>query len=125
MKQIIIFLITSIYITINSSPGVYYITPQGSCDVIGRPLIHCYTLYQLIREQILFYSGVNSVTLLFLPGTHVMPDNQTLRASQFGEVFIGPWNEEQETAIECHKHTGFITPRAHAQQGLCDRSWHR
>ena len=42
-----------------------------------------------------------SVKLLFLPGTHLMPEKETLNVTHLNEVAMYPLKEEQEVIIEC------------------------
>ena len=44
--------------------------------------------------------------MLLLPGTHLIPEKETLNVSNFCEVVIHPWKEELEMVIECK---GYLT----------------
>ena len=106
MKQAILCVLASLCCLVSSAPQVYYITPtqpadpQGNCRVNGTTLRPCCTLQQLIVNGFSsHYSG--SVELQFLPGTHLMPEKETLNVSNFSEVVIRPWKEELEVIIEC------------------------
>lgn len=86
----------------SADPQVYYITPNhGNCTVKGTALRPCYTLQQLIEGKVLSSSKESSVELLLLAGTHLIPKGKILNVSNFSQVNIHPWNEEQEVVIEC------------------------
>ena len=83
----------------SSAPAIYYVTPdEGNCTVNGTNLSPCYTLQQLISDDVLDES---SVELLFLSGTHLIPENQTLNISHFSEVVVHPLNMDEEVVIQC------------------------
>ena len=86
----------------SSASRVYYIAPtQPDCNVNDTTLNPCYTLQQLIVNGILSNSVEGSVELLFLSGTHLMSEKETLNVTNFGEVMIQPAWKEQEVIIEC------------------------
>ncbi len=96
----------------SSLPRVYYITPhivtRGTCIVNGAILTPCYTLPQLIDDEILSSSNESSVALVLLPGTHVIPETLTFNGSNLFELVIRPWNEQQEVVIECQVEANLI-----------------
>lgn len=82
-----------------SSAAVYYITPDhGNCTVNGTVLGPCYTLEQLINDDVL---NEMSLELLLLPGTHLIPGNQTLILSNLSELAMSPFSEDQQPLIKC------------------------
>ena len=103
MKQVNLLVFASLCCLVGSVPQVYYVTPtqpdiQGSCHVNDTTLRPCYTLQQLNG---ILSSSSGSVEVLLLPGTHLIPEKETLIVSNFSEVVICPWKEELETVIEC------------------------
>ena len=104
MKQVNLLVFASLCCLVNSAPQVYYITPtqpdpQGSCHVNDTTLHPCYTLQQLNG---VLSSSNGSVEVLLLPGTHLIPEKETLNVSHFSEVVIRPWKEELEMVIKCN-----------------------
>ena len=77
----------------------------GDCSVNDTVLSPCYSIYELIRDDVLSSLNKSSVSLLLLPGTHIIPDNQVLEISGFHQVFIYPWLDEQKVLIECANQT--------------------
>ncbi len=73
-------------------------------DVTLKP---CYSFRQLINEEIL-QSIENSVLLLFLPGSHIIPENHTLNASFISELEIYPMNDQKVVNIECQAQAGVV-----------------
>ena len=109
MKQVNLFVFASLCCLASSAPQVYYVTPtkpgpQGSCHVNGTTLRPCYTLQQLNG---VLSSSNGSVEVLLLPGTHLMPEKETLNVSNFSEVVIRPWKEELEVVIVCKEYLEF------------------
>ena len=101
MKLIILYLILCCFLNPTCSE-IYYVTPDsGNCTVNGTTLTPCYTLQQLIEDEVLPSSNESLVTLLLLSGNHLMLVNMTFRIFNISEVAIHPLNEEQEVAIEC------------------------
>ena len=101
MKQVFLWMLASFCCFVSSASRVYYIAPtQPDCNVNGTTLSPCHTLQQLIVNGILSTSVEGSVELLFLPGIHLMPEKETLNVTNFSEVMIHPW-KEQEVVIEC------------------------
>ena len=101
MKLILLCLILC-YFSNATRSEVYYVTPDsGNCTVNGTAKNPCYTLQQLIKDEVISSSNESSVTLLLLSGNHLMPENKTFRIFNISEVVIRPLNEEQEVAIEC------------------------
>ena len=103
MKQVNLFVFASLCCLVSLGHQVYYITPtkpdpQGRCIENGTTLRPCYTLQQLNG---VLSSSNGSVEVLLLPGTHLIPENETLTISNFSEVVICPWKEELEMVIEC------------------------
>ena len=105
MKQVNLLVFASLCCLVSSAPQVqsYYVTttqpdPQGSCHVNDTPLRPCYTLQQLNG---VLSSSNGSVEVLLLPGTHLIPEKETLNVSHFSELVIRPWKEELEMVIEC------------------------
>ena len=95
-----------------AAPLVYYITPDDHADGTtgnGTTLSPCFTLGQLINNDILASSNERSIELSFLPGTHLILKNQTLRFSSFRAVLIQPWNMEREgrVKIQCQEKSLF------------------
>ena len=79
-----------------TSCTLLYITPeQSECNANGRDLSPCYTLQQLTGEVI----NADSVELLLLSGNHLLESK--LSMSNFSEVVIQPFNQEQEAVILC------------------------
>ena len=106
MKQVNLLVFASLCCLVSSAPQVYYVTPtkpdpQGSCHVDGTTLRPCYTLQKLNG---VLSSSNGSIEVLLLPGTHLIPEKETLNVSQFSEVVICPWKEEPEIIIECEYH---------------------
>lgn len=101
-------LLVSLCCFANGDPQVYYITPNhGNCTVNGMALHPCYTLQQLIEGKVLSSSKESSVELLLLTGTHLIPKGQILNVTNFSQVAVHPWNEEQKVAIKCELTTSF------------------
>ena len=96
-----IFLVSLCFIA-GSQCDDYYITPnpvdRENCTVNGTTLAPCYTLQQIIDQDILTASSIN---LYLLSGTHVIPKNQTLTAKNSIQLVIQPWKEQKDVAIEC------------------------
>ncbi len=81
MKLILLF---SLCCICNSELQVYIAPDRDNCTVNATTVLHpCYTLHQIIEDKILSLSNENSVELLFLTGTHLIPENQILRTSNF------------------------------------------
>lgn len=92
-----------------SKSQTLYVAPNlinGQCTVNGTTLNQCYTFEQLVISGILV-SSFHSQQLFFLPGKHVLPENQTLKANDI-ELALRPWDESQEVLIECHENTDII-----------------
>ena len=109
MKQVNLFVFASLCCLVSSAHQVYYITPtlpdpQGSCHVNDTTLHPCYTLQQLNG---VLSSSNGSVEVLLLPGTHFIPEKDTLNISNFSEVVMRPWKEELEMVIECYSNILF------------------
>ena len=105
VKQVNLLVLASLCCLASSAPQVYYVIPtqpdpQGSCHVNGTTLSPCYTLQQL-NGVLSSSNGSVEVLLYILPGTHLIPENETLNISNFSEVVIRPWKEELEIVIEC------------------------
>ena len=84
-----------------ATPLVYYITPGDHADctaVNGTALRPCFTLGQLVNDEVLKSSDESSVELSLLPGTHLILTNQTI--SFINAIVIHPfWNELQEDRV--------------------------
>ena len=65
-------------------------------------LTPCYSLQQLCQDKTLL-SNKTQLTLLLLPGTHVIPQGQTLSASGVGKFEISPWNGHLDVIIQCQR----------------------
>jgi predicted outer membrane repeat protein len=74
------------------------------CTVNGVLLRPCYSLQQLSNVSTLL-STRKSVTLLFLPGRHII--SQTFTACDVGRLNIHPWINEQVT-VECQLPTQLL-----------------
>ena len=82
----------------NVNCGVYYIADslvnQDNCSVNGTALSPCYTLEQLIQDEILPPSlprAYNtSAELVLLPGKHVIPAHRNFRVTNFRKLIIRP-----------------------------------
>ena len=91
-------------------PQVCYITPtsnlgSGNCTVSdNRTLTPCFSLRDLIYEEELL-SSVRPIELLFLSGSHVIPENRTLRFF-LHELEIRPWVEHLKPTIKCRSQAG-------------------
>ena len=76
----------------------------------GTALSPCYTLEQLVQDEILPLSpsGVynTSVELVLLPGIHVIPEHQTFSISNYSELTVRPLNEDIK--VECEPNVLFI-----------------
>ena len=76
----------------------YYITPDNTanetCSVNDNftTLTPCYSLQQLCEDRTLI-SNKTHLTLLLLPGTHVIPQGHTLTASDVQELGAFPWSD--------------------------------
>ncbi len=109
MKQISFWVLLSLCCLASTIPQVYYITPgqpdHGNCTVDNMTLTPCYNTSQLTSEVL--SSNHSSVRLLFLSGTHLIQENQTVMVSNFSEVVIRPWNKEQVVVIECQLKADF------------------
>ena len=77
---------------------------HDNCTVNSTILHPCYTLQQLIDNE---FSSWFSRRLEFLPGKHVITENQTLKASGFN-MTLCPFDEQQEVMIECQLNTLII-----------------
>lgn len=108
MRQVFLWVVSSLCCFVSSTSQVYYITPdqpdpQGNCSVDGTILSPCYTLQQV--NSLPSSSKEGSVELLLLPGTHLVAVGNKINVtlSNFKVLVIHPWNEEQEVAIKCAK----------------------
>ena len=73
-----------------------------TCTVNGSAtLTPCYSLQQLCEDKTLL-SNKTQLTLLLLPGTHVIPQGQTLSASGVGKLEISPCNGHL-VIVQCEK----------------------
>ena len=91
---------------------LYHISPDPvaneTCTVNGSAtLTPCYSLQQLCEDKTLL-SNKTQLTLLLLPGTHVIPQGQTLSASDIQLLEISPWHGLQNVGIECQRQTDLI-----------------
>ena len=79
-------------------PQVYFIAPaSGDCTLQnGTTLTPCYTLQQL--NSILQSAEERQVMFTMLPGTHTLTQ---LLVSNFSQVVIRPWIQEEEVHIQC------------------------
>ena len=85
----------------SSGPAVYYVTPTyDNCTVDETTLNPCYTINQLIEDEVLSSANESAVEMLLLPGIHLI-ENRTLNLTDFSEVVIRPWNEEQKVVLQC------------------------
>ena len=111
MKQAFLLVLVSLCCFVSSESRDYikvyiYIAPtQLDCDNITDSIL-CNTLQQLIVNGHLSsskFQNEGSVELSFLPGTHLMPEKETLNVTDLSEVVIHPWKEfeELEVIIEC------------------------
>ena len=72
-----------------------YIAQDLNCTVNeSTTLSPCYSLQRLIEEEIMLSTG-SSITLLLLPGSHVIPENHTLMASNMSDLEIYPWTDQK------------------------------
>ncbi len=96
----------------SSDSGVYYIVPNptkyGNCTVNGTVQSPCYSLQQLFGDEIPAPSNESYITLILVSGTHVIPENQTLRATHLSRVVIRPWNEQQLVMVKCKMGTDLV-----------------
>ena len=97
LKQISLLVLLSLCSFSKSAPTIYYVIPENGNCTVGNKV--CYTLNQL--NQVLPSSKGDSVELLFLNGTHLIQDGQNLNFSDFSEVTICPYNEDQKVEIKC------------------------
>ncbi len=109
VKQIFLWILLSLKTCFGSLEAqVYYISPNVvdvNCTVNGN--ITCYSFQQLIDNEALLSVKNSTLILLLLPGTHMIPENHTLRASNLGELDIQPWNEEK-VVIQCQSQADVI-----------------
>ena len=108
-KQFHVLVLLSLCCFTSSKARVYYIIASnyGSCITVnGTTLSPCYTLHQLINDEVLSSTNESSVALLFLPGTHLISEHQTLSTSNLSNVIIHPWDEEEEVSVECQLGAG-------------------
>lgn len=90
----------------------FYITPNhGNCTVNAAYFSPCYTLNQVIRDEVLRWK--NYARLYLLPGTHVIPKNQTLHGYSLNGTALYPWNhdhhrwnEQEQVVIEYELNAG-------------------
>ena len=79
---------------------VYYIKSDTyNCTATEEMLKSCYPLQRL--GEVLSSTNETSVTVLLLPGKHVIPENKTLRIYDFNKFSIIPWEKYQEVLIQC------------------------
>ena len=91
----------------NVNCGVYYIADslvnQDNCSVNGTALSPCYTLEQLIQDEILPPSlprAYNtSAELVLLPGKHVIPAHRNFRVTNFRKLIIRPLYEKHDEVV--------------------------
>ena len=113
MRQSLLLIVASALLS-NASLH-YYITPEpdvtrneSTCMVNGSIAIRCYSLQQFIDSPTLLSNTTSdSLTLLLLSGTHLVPQGQHLdlviNFTHIQSLQIRPWNESQEVVIECQK----------------------
>ena len=90
-----------------SSKHQIYITEDSNCATAeNAPQKPCYSLHELINDQILLSIG-SPVTLLLLPGLHIIPENHTLLASNMSELDMYPLDDEV-VRIECQPQAGIV-----------------
>ena len=98
-----------------SSALVYYVSADAvaneTCSMDANvTLTPCYSLQHLASEQTLL-SNKTELTLLLLPGTHVIPHNHTPLASDVSKLELHPWNTEQEVIIQCQPQAQLVFQR--------------
>ena len=86
---------------------LYHISPDPvaseTCTVNGSAtLTPCYSLQQLCEDKTLL-SNKTQLTLLLLPGTHVIPQGHTLSASDVEKLKISPWNGHLDVIVQCQR----------------------
>ena len=74
-----------------------------TCTVNGSAtLTPCYSLQQLCEDKTLL-SNKTQLTLLLLPGTHVIPQGHTLLAYDVEKLEISPWNGHLDVIVQCQR----------------------
>lgn len=108
----LVLLVIKIALILQVKALTYYIVPSdgtvtdnGSCTVNGITLGPCHQLSQLNRTSL---SNANSVTILFLPGTHIVPEHTTFTCYNVGEFEIIPFNTSQEVRVHCQMQAMFL-----------------
>lgn len=81
-----------------------YISPHQvdneTCLVDHIALSPCYSLSQYNQTSLL---GQASVTVLFLPGRHMIIKSHDFVAMSISELQLRPWSEQTRAEIECQK----------------------
>jgi predicted outer membrane repeat protein len=98
MESILLLVLINLF-CLASLKQNYYITPildGGNCTVIGTALSPCFTLDQLINDDVLTSSNDSS-------GMHVVSARKTLRVSDKSAVEIQAWNASQEVMVLCQQ----------------------
>lgn len=85
----------------------HYVSPDPvaneTCSVNSNTILRpCYSLHRLSIDKTL----LSLVTLILLPGTHVIPENYTLTTSDVSKLEIFPWNNAQQVTIRCQSQAG-------------------
>ena len=114
--KILYLVLLSIYCIGNVNCGVYYIADslvnQDNCSVNGTGLSPCYTLQQLIQDEILpssSHMSNTSVELVLLPGAHVIPEHRTFSVSNYSKLSIHSLYEKQgEVMIKCESNVSLL-----------------
>ena len=95
----LLFLLSLFYLRCFALSEIFIVPNLHNCTVNGTTLRPCYTLLQL--NQVLSSFNKSSVIFLFMPGTHLIPEHGEITFSNFKEVVMQPWKEEQKVKIEC------------------------
>lgn len=104
-----LILVLSVLCFLQVEALIYYVSSSDpvdeSCTVNGTLLRPCYSLQELGKNITLLHDRV-SITLLFLPGKHVI--SQTFTAYNVRELNIHPWNSNKQVNVECQLPKRFI-----------------
>lgn len=76
MRNLVAVLIAVCFLHFSKCQSDIVIAPMGNCTINDTV---CYSIEELLSGQVLSSLNYASVSVTFLSGTHVIPDNSTLK----------------------------------------------